>query len=290
MEEATGARPSWTVHNVLAMMTRVEQIADGDWTTHLEVMEEGGHDDGDPFPEALAQWDRAFFAHWTDDRDQHLEPAAARLVELGNQHDSPSIRATGLLVSAWVATRDGDEDTAVGLLRQALGAAEAAHATLLVGQVRRELARLAKTGPDERATLDALSTVAATFAQTGNFSEQVQTAFHIVEHLVPLGELFASAVALELLGRTVISKSEPYRQLVSTVVAGLSGDEWVRARTRASAMQLEGLTPHLLAAVSRLTTGGPTTPGREPDDPGEPGEPGDSGDADDPDDRDRSGA
>ena len=278
IEAETGATPSWTARNVMAMMTALETIPGRGWTDHLRVMEARGQTTGDPFPAALAQWDRGYVARHTGDLDR-LASAAEALVTLGNAHDCLSIRSMGLLMRGRAAVDGGRPGEARAVLREALGAAEAAHTTLVVNQVRRELAVVGADNSEQ--ALANLRQVVQTFADSGNISEQLQTALTIVQQLVAHGALLEATCALDVLGRTYLRRRATYRSLASLVHEHLTPAERAAATDRASRMQLEDLAKYLAAVVDELSideadeAGGSS--GDEHGDSGDSGENGENG-------------
>ena len=256
LEAATGAASSWTAHNVLAMMIAFG-ATDGRWSEHLHAMEAVGTATGDPFPSALALWDRAFVARWTNEPELS-ETAAAALVALGNHHDNPSIRSMGLLALGRVAALRCETDRARDLLCQARGAAEAACNTLVLNQTQRELAEVDADSGNRARALAALRPVAQSFAESGNVSEQLQTGLSIVEHLVALGELLPAARALNVLRRVlgdVLDDIPAYVDLEAKVTKLLAPADRDMAHDAGSRMQLGDLVEDLLRVVDSLTGG-----------------------------------
>ncbi|HEV7758471.1 MAG TPA: hypothetical protein VGO78_05765, partial [Acidimicrobiales bacterium] len=257
-ETDTGAPPAWTAHNVLAMMTAVgaaaapaEGAAGLGWSDHLRVMEAVATTTSDPFPAALALWDRAFVALWTGEADRSEGPATA-LVALGNRHDNPSMRSMGLLSLGRVALAFGDVAKARALLQQAHGAAEAARNTLVLDQTRRELANLPTAADGRAAALANLRVVIRNFAESGNVSEQLQTALSIARHLVELDALVPAAVALGVMERTLLGGAKPYAALRAEVLGRLTSAQGDEASHSGSRMPLSELAGYLVSVVDDL--------------------------------------
>jgi predicted ATPase len=256
-ESDSGAPPSWTAHNVLAMMTAVGAVAASTaaeglgWSDHLRVMEAVAAETRDPFPAALALWDRAFVALWTGEADRSEGPATA-LVALGNRHDNPSMRSMGLLSLGRVALAFGDVAKARALLQQAHGAAEAARNTLVLDQTRRELANLPTAAHGRATALANLRVVIRNFAESGNVSEQLQTALSIARHLVELDALVPAAVALGVMERTLLGGAKAYAALRAEVLGRLSTAQGDEASRSGSRMPLSELADYLVSVVDDL--------------------------------------
>jgi tetratricopeptide (TPR) repeat protein len=246
-ERATGAPPSWMARNVLAMVT-VAGLAPGRWSDHLDAMDAISYATEDPFPAALALWDRALVATFTGEVD--LGEAAARaLTALGDRHDNPSMRSMGLLSLGRIAALRGDVDGAREVLHQAWGAAEAARNTLVVNQTMRSLADLDAGTGDRAEALRKLRGVARRFAESGNVSEQLQTVMSLIEQLVALGALAPAAAALGALSRTPMANTAGYAAISAIVTERLAPAERLQAQREGAAMQLPKLADHLVQAL-----------------------------------------
>jgi hypothetical protein len=207
----------------------------------------------DPFPAALALWDRALVATFTGEVDRG-ETAARSLAALGDRHDNPSMRSMGLLSLGRIAALGGDTDGARELLHQAWGAAEAARNTLVVNQTMRSLADLdAGTGTADRTeALARLREVARRFDESGNVSEQLQTVMSLIEQLVALGALGPAAAALGALSRTPMANTAGYAAISAIVTERLAPAERLRARREGAAMQLTELAAYLVHVLDDL--------------------------------------
>jgi predicted ATPase len=249
-ERATGAPPSWMARNVLAMVT-VAGLAQGPWSDHLDAMDAISYATGDPFPAALALWDRALVATFTGEVDLG-ETAARALTALGDRHDNPSMRSMGLLSLGRVAALRGDTHDARELLHQAWGAAEAARNTLVVNQVMRSLADLDAGAGDREAAIAKLRGVARRFADSGNVSEQLQTVMSMIEQLVALGALAPAAAALGALSRTPMANTAGYAAISVIVTERLAPAERLHARRQGASMQLPKLAAYLVQVLDDL--------------------------------------
>jgi hypothetical protein len=221
------------------------------WSDHLRVMDAVAAATRDPFPAALALWDRAFVALWTGEADRSEAPATA-LVALGNRHDNPSMRSMGLLSLGRVALAFGDVAKARALLQQAHGAAEAARNTLVLDQTRRELANLPTAADGRAAALANLRVVIRNCAESGNVSEQLQTALSIARHLVELDALVPAAVALRVMERTLLGESKAYAELRAEVLGRLTAAQGDEAGRSGSRMPLAELADYLVSVVDDL--------------------------------------
>jgi predicted ATPase/class 3 adenylate cyclase/DNA-binding SARP family transcriptional activator len=244
-----GAPPPWMAHNVLAIV-KVAAFDDG-WVDHIHAMEQTSDAMGDPFPRALALWNRVFLAEYTD-RVAYAEAAAPELLALGDKHDNPSIRSMGLWARGRVAAMLGDYGRARDLFQQALGVAEAARNTLMVNKTLRALADLVADLGHPRAALDALCRIARSFRSTGNVSEQAQTARSIVEYLVAIGEVLPAARALARLQRSPLKEASDFGAFVDSVMDRLTPDERDRVQREGAAIPLHEVISDLIRVVDAL--------------------------------------
>jgi len=252
-EERTGAQPSWMARNVLAMMTVAGMLdpGEGRWSDHLDAMDAISYLTGDPFPAALALWDRALVATFTAEADRG-EAAARALLVLGDQHENPSMRSMGLLALGRIAALRADGAEARELLHAALGAASSAHNTLVTNQTMRSIADLDAHSGDRTSTLAALRRIAQRFAESGNVSEQLQTVMSMVEQLVALGALAPAATALGALARTPVHLTVAYRVIDGVLAERLAPAARLTALRDGAAMQLHQLVAYLSQVLDDL--------------------------------------
>ena len=262
-----GAPRPWMAHNVLAMAPLANGFGRERWGRHIHAMEDISDEIGDPFPRALALWNRSFVAELTGVVDK-AEAAARDLLALGERHDNPSMRSMGLQARGRVAAMRHDAGEAREFFMQALGAAEAALNTLMVNTTARELADRASDLGDRRAALAALCRIARSFIASGNIREQAPTALRIIDHLVALGVLLPAARALVCLQRSPLGRTAACEGLLARARAGLCADDWDAALHDGAALQLDRVLVHLVQVVDDLP---------EPDDPDEPDDPKDPG-------------
>lgn len=247
--EIPGAPPAWMAHNVLGMV-QAALLEDG-WVDHIHTMEAMSDAIGDPFPRALALWNRVFVAEYTG-RAEYAEAAAPDLLALGDKHDNPSIRSMGLWARGRSAAMHGDTVRARDLFQQALGVAEAARNTLMVNKTLRALADLVADLGHPRAALTALCRIARSFRSSGNVAEQAQTARSICEYLVAIGELVPAARALGRLQHSPLKESPDFGAFVDGVLDRLGPDERDRVQREGAATPLDEVISDLIRVVDAL--------------------------------------
>jgi hypothetical protein len=236
-------------HNVLGMV-RAAHFSDG-WVEHIHTMEAMSDALGDPFPRALALWNRVFVAEYTG-RTTYAEAAAPDLQALGDKHDNPSIRSMGLWARGRAAAMQGDSVRARDLFQQALGVAEAARNTLMVNKTLRALADLVADLGHPRAALTALCRIARSFRSSGNVAEQAQTARSICEYLVAIGELVPAARALGRLQHSPLKESPDFGSFVDGLMDRLTPDERDRVQREGAATPLDEVISDLIRVVDAL--------------------------------------
>jgi predicted ATPase/DNA-binding SARP family transcriptional activator len=251
--ETIGLKRAWVGHNVMAMAGLAHLEEDPErvaWGVHIRAMETIGDAHHNPFPRALALWNRVFLAEITSQLHRAEKPAR-RLLVLADQYDNPSIRSMGLVASGRVAKWHDDHTRARDLCQQALGAAQAAHNTPMVDFARQELAELADLAglSDPRAALAALAPVARSFIHTGNISEQAQTALRIAKRLVDLDEVMPAAKALVRLEHTPMAKRTGFVDEVRKALDRLEPAQRDAAQRDGMATPLAGVLADLLDAV-----------------------------------------
>jgi predicted ATPase len=250
-DAATGEAPrAWAAHNVMALAGLASQEENPElaaWGEHLRAMETIGDADRDPFPRALALWNRVLLAEISEQYDRAAKPAR-KLLALADRYDNPSVRSMGLVASGRVAKWKDAHTRARDLCQQALGAAQAAHNTPMVDFARQELAELADSA-DPRAALAALAPVARSFIHTGNISEQAQTALRIAKRLVDLDQVMPAAKALVRLEHTPMARRTGFKAEVREVLDRLESAQRGAAQREGMATPLAGVLTDLLDAV-----------------------------------------
>ena len=244
-----GAPPAWMAQNVLAMV-RAVHFSEG-WVDHIHAMEAMSDALGDPFPRALALWNRVFVAEYTG-QPEYADAAAPELLALGDKHDNPSIRSMGLWARGRAAELQGDTVKARDLFQQALGVAEAARNTLMVNKALRALADLVADFGNPRSALTALSRIARSFRSSGNVAEQAQTARSICEHLLAIGEVLPAARALGRLQHSALKESPDFGAFVDAVMDRLTPDERDRVQREGSGLRLDEVISELIRVVDAL--------------------------------------
>ncbi|HEY8547558.1 MAG TPA: BTAD domain-containing putative transcriptional regulator, partial [Acidimicrobiales bacterium] len=262
---AGGPERAWRARNVMAMaglaLNAVNALDNQPgrpfaWGPHIRALEAISDTSGQPFPRALALWNRVFLATLTERHDL-AEAPARRLLELAERHDNPTMRAMGLVACGRIARWQGDLHRARDLFQQALGAAEAVQNHLMVDHARQDLAQLADIGEtgeaaDRRAALAALVPVARSHILTGNVSQQLQTAVHIATHLAGLGHLLPAATALVRLDQTPMSGTPGFSDEVRDVLDRLDEDDRATALRDGAATALPRVLPDLLQVVDEV--------------------------------------
>jgi hypothetical protein len=160
----------------------------------------------------------------------------------------------GLLALGRLAAAHRDADKARELLQKARGAAEATGVTLVVNQASRELADLEASNGDKASALAALRHIAQNFTDSGNTSEQTQTALSIATHLVSLNLLAPAAVAVVTLERTELRGIDAYVGLVDEIRARLDPAALAEARHTGEALKPSDLLKHLMGVIDELTS------------------------------------
>jgi hypothetical protein len=244
------APPAWIAHNVLAMAP-FGTGGNEDWGRHIRAMEAISDRTGDPFPRALALWNRLQLAQWTGRVDK-ADAAAGALQALGDEHDNPSIRSMGLQARGRAAAMHQDTSAARDWFVQALGAAEAARNTLMINTTMREMAGVGLGPEDHRAALVALARIARSFITSGNMREQAPTALDIVGHLVALDVHLPAARALICLRRLPLGRTTRCEELLAAARAGLDADEWAAALHDGAALPLDQVLADLVEAAEGL--------------------------------------
>jgi hypothetical protein len=251
-EERIGGAPrAWMAHNVLAMAPLANGFGRERWGRHIRAMEDISDQLDDPFPRALALWNRLFVAEWTKTIDK-AEEAAHDLLALGDRYDNPSMRSMGLHACGRVAVLHRDPGEARDWFMQALGAAEAARNTLMINTTARELADRASDLGDHRTALAALCRIARSFIASGNIREQAPTALRIIDHLVTMGERLPAARALVCLQRSPLRRTAECEGLLARAKAGLSATEWDDALHDGAALQLDQVLTELVRVAGDL--------------------------------------
>jgi predicted ATPase/DNA-binding SARP family transcriptional activator len=254
IEAATPDAPSaWLARNVLAMTTLAlpaPTTTPGHmWIDHIHAMEAIAETLDDPFPRALALWNRAFLAWWSGDH-QRQESNAQQLVDLGSRHRNSSTRSMGLLMLGRAAVLRRDADRARDVFQQALGAAEMSRTTLVVNLAARALADLG----DHHAALVTLRGLASSFLESGNQAELAQTALSIVEHLVALRRLAPAATALVCLQDSLVATRPGFDELHRRVLADLDQAEHDTVLHDGQAMSRSDMVAELVRVVGELSS------------------------------------
>jgi hypothetical protein len=160
---------------------------------------------------------------------------------MAGRFDNPTIRSMAMLTRGCYLMATGATDAAHGHFERAVAASTAAQNTLVLGQTRRELADLGNLGELIRG-----------FGESGNVSEQLQTAMRIVPKLIASGERVPAGVTLELIAPTLMGRTHRFAQLRDELDGLLTPAERTAINGTSAGMSRHDL-PHYLVKVVRAT-------------------------------------
>jgi hypothetical protein len=248
LEEQTGCRPSWVAHNTLAILAAAD--SSDAFRAHVQAMAEIGATTGDRFAAAMADWTRGLIAVMTGHPDRGRD-AAEHLLALGTETGNPSMLAMGLLCHGQVVAST-DPELAAQEYHDGLTAASAAHNTLVGQQCLRAAEALRARSGDQPAALESLRGVAQRFERSGNVAQQLQTVISMLDSLVALDALEATATICGALSRTPFT---PVCQMVDRAVAErLPRDRYLAARRAGRAMTASDVVTFASGLVKDLAS------------------------------------
>jgi len=196
--------PLWLSRNVLALAHAA--TARFDSTEHLLCeLAALTRTTGDPMPHAVALFDKALLASFSEEPSKGLR-SAETLTQLGEQSRSDSIRAMGL-VSIGRTVALTDRQRALGVLREAVTLSEASRCSILVHQARRIISEVeASTGVRVKA-IESVRDLLQDIESSDDFSQQLQTILSALEPLThadafDVAVLFCAALMRTPLGST----------------------------------------------------------------------------------------
>jgi hypothetical protein len=252
-ERRTAAPPCWISRNTLALLSAAGSTqgrVDGAWHEHLDAIVAISRGAADPFPAAVADYERVLIYSLAGVPVMGADAAAA-LLEVGTERGNPSMMAMGLLAQGRTVA-DDDPARASRLYRDGLAAASSTHNTLLVQHALRAVEELNARSGDRTAALAALRAVAGRFERSGNVSEQLQTVITMLDSLVAVGAFVPAATICGALARTPWRQTATCRLVDRIVAEHLERDQYVAARRAGAVMPPADLVSYATACVKEV--------------------------------------
>jgi len=250
LEARLGAPVTWLSRNVLALACASGSQFEEAEEFLVGLVEITGVS-GDPMPHAVACFDRALVASFSNDPAGGL-PWAQELYALGDRWRSASLRAMGLVSIGRVLSAE-DPERARSALVEAVTLAEASHSGLLADQAKRVLSEMHAARGGHRAGLAALGELLQGFGRSGDLSQQLQT---VVSTLDPLMAVGAFDVATQLcggLGQTALGSVAQCERALEASRTRLSNDAYRTAFGRGADLSPTELMRVAAAEIERLT-------------------------------------
>jgi hypothetical protein len=239
-----GQNSAWLAHNVAALAEASQGHADsaGDL---LERMHQLSEKTGDPMPKAVALFDRALISSFSSEPAAGLS-SANELLALGDQWESPVLRAMGLVsIGRVLATIDVNRSRFT--FTKAAELAESVRCGLLGDQARRGLSELEASAGGNAAALPALQRLLERFRASGDLSQQLQTIVSFLEPLVALDAFEIATVLCGALSKTALGMTARCQNVLA-ITAGRMAPELFRAALERGA----SLSPHQLVTVATV--------------------------------------
>jgi hypothetical protein len=250
LEAGLGAPVTWLSRNVLALVCASGSQFE-ETEKLLDELVEITVASGDPFPHAVACFDRALVASFSTNPAGGLR-WAEELVALGDRWGSASLRAMGL-VSIGRVLAAKDPERARRALGEAVTLAEASHSSLLVDQAKRVISEIDAAGGGHRAGLVALGELLLGFGRSGDLSQQLQTVVSALDPLVAADAFEVATLLCGALGQTALGSVAQCERVLAASRTRLSHDAYRTAFSRGTDLSPTELMHVAAAEIERLT-------------------------------------
>jgi predicted ATPase/DNA-binding SARP family transcriptional activator len=254
VERRLSSSPSWVPRTTLALLTGLGFV-EGDAREHLATMDELSRTTGDPYPAALADFDRVMILTLIGQSEKALPPAE-RALAVGIASRNPSLLAMGLL-SHGRAVATTDAQLAAREFQDARAAAVSARHPLLAHHALRALRELDARSGDRADVLASLRRIVLTFERAGNISEQYNTLISMLDSFVALEAWTLLATICGGLSRTPWRLAPGARLIEEAIAEKLEPSAYATARRSGASMSPSDLVAHVSAFIDDLTDGEP---------------------------------
>jgi predicted ATPase/DNA-binding SARP family transcriptional activator len=242
LEGVSGGQRQWLSRNALALA----EAANSRFTeanSLLDQLADLTRESGDPLPRAVALFDKALIASFSDDPKTGLI-WAEELIDFADQRESGTLRAMGLLAQGRALTRE-NPDLARVSLSEAVSLAETIRSILLVRQSKRVLGELDSSVIGGNSGLRQLRNLLGDFGRAGDVSQQLQTVVSALDLLAAAGAYEVVTVLCAGLAETALGSSAQCKRALDVARTRLSSGAYVKEFRRGSS-----LTPRQLIATA----------------------------------------